>query len=274
MRISILCFLACIALGTATAQEAVYFYTRDSVKVRGDLYLSSYNRPFIILCHQDASNRTEFYTIAPRLLNLNYNCLAIDLRSGGSVGFTENETNRNALMAGHHTQPLDAGNDVKAAIEYVKHFNNQPVVLLGSSVSASLCLLTARGNPAVNAVVALSPGEFFEPRISMAAEMARIDKPVFVAATQQDYPYLKQMTSRCPAGRVTLFKPEKGRGVRGTAALSAPGATRDETWFALMMFFKEVTRDEGQGTRDKGQGTRDEGQGTRDEGQGTRDEEE
>lgn len=237
------CFLVCCASGTGKAQEAVYFYTPDSVKVRGDLYLASHKQPFIILCHQDASNRSEYYTIAPRLLNLNYNCLAIDLRAGGSVGFTENETRRNALRANRSTLPLDGITDLMAAISYVKRFNNQPVVLLGSAYSASLCILAARNNPAVRAVVALSPGEYFQPAINMAGEIARIDKPVFVTASQQDYPYLQQLTSQGNPDRITLFKPERGKGNRGTKALSVQEDTGGEYWFALMMFFKEVTRE-------------------------------
>lgn len=242
MRI-LLCFLVCCAIGTAKAQEAVYFYTPDSVKVRGDLYLSSNNRPFIILCHADGSNRSEFYTIAPRLLNLNYNCLAIDLRAGGSVGFTENETSRSAHQMNRRMLPLDAKADLMAAIGYVKRFSNQPVVLLGSCYSASLCILAARNNPGVSAVVALSPGEYFQPAINMTSEMAGIDKPVFVTASHQEYSYLQQMMSQGQPDRITLFRPEKGKGSQGAGALSPQEATNEEYWFALMMFFKGVTRE-------------------------------
>ncbi len=76
-NIIFLFFICCIS-GMVKGQEAVYFYAADSAKIRGDLYLRDYTLPFIILCHQAGSNRSEFYDIAPRLLNLNYNCLAID----------------------------------------------------------------------------------------------------------------------------------------------------------------------------------------------------
>jgi dienelactone hydrolase len=140
--------------------------------------------------------------------------------------------------------PLDAKADLVAAVNYVKRFNNQPVVLLGSCFSASLCILAAQNNPGVLAVVALSPGEYFQPAIHMSTEMARIDKPVFIAASQQEYQYLQQMSNKGQPGRITLFTPEKGKGEHGSRALSGPEATRDEYWFALMMFFKKVTSDQ------------------------------
>ena len=81
MRIYCLLHSAFAAVsGMVKGQEAVYFFADDRLKIRGDLYLRDYNLPFIILCHQAGSNRSEFYDIAPGLLNLNYNCLAVDLR--------------------------------------------------------------------------------------------------------------------------------------------------------------------------------------------------
>jgi pimeloyl-ACP methyl ester carboxylesterase len=240
MKVPALCLLLCGFLGTIKGQEAVYFYAGDSVKIRGDLYLHGYNLPFIILCHQEGSNRSEFYDIAPRLLNLNYNCLAIDLRAGGTVSFTDNETARKALSGNRPVQMIDALPDILAAIDYVKGFNPRPVILFGSSFSASLCLLAAMGNPRVLAVVAFSPGEYFQPRINMAARMGKMDKPVFVGTTQPEFEYLKKMTSGIPEEDITLFKPEKGIGIHGTRALTSGEATRDEYWFALMMFFKKL----------------------------------
>jgi pimeloyl-ACP methyl ester carboxylesterase len=173
-------------------------------------------------------------------MNLNYNCLAIDLRVGGSVGFTDNETNRNAVSQNRPIQMPDALKDLQAAISYVKRFNERPVILFGSSYSASLCLLAAVNNPAVRAVVAFSPGEYFQPRINMEEEIVKIDKPVFVSATLPEYSYLRKMTAGIPAGQLTLFKPAKGNGVHGARALTSDDATHEEYWFALMMFFKKL----------------------------------
>jgi dienelactone hydrolase len=240
MKITAFCFLLWSTWGAVKGQEAVYFTAADGLQIRGDLYLHVHSFPFIILCHQAGSNRSEFYDIAPRLLNLNYNCLAIDLRAGGSVGFTENETARKARSENLPFQPLDARADLLAAVDYVKRFNSQPVILFGSSYSASLCLLEARNNPRVQAVVAFDPGEYFQPRINMSDEIREFDKPLFITATQPEISYLQVMTRDIPPDLITLFKPEKGNGVLGTRALTADGNTRDEYWFALMMFFKKL----------------------------------
>jgi pimeloyl-ACP methyl ester carboxylesterase len=223
MRIFAIALLVLCTLGTAISQEAVYFHARDGLRVRGDLYLHNNELPFIILCHQDGSNRTEYYDIAPRLLNLNYNCLAIDLRPGGRTGHTEN-----------------ALEDILAAVSFIRTFNTHQVILFGSSFSASLCMLAAVTNPGVKAVVAFNPGEYFQPRLSFSSEVGKLDKPVFVSATQQDYDYLKNMLAGIAPEYITLFKPEKSKGTRGVKALDSSTGAYDEYWFALMMFFKKL----------------------------------
>jgi dienelactone hydrolase len=240
MRIPALLIFLLQAVSALYGQEPVYFMSDDSVKIRGDLYLQNMQQPFIILCHQDGSNRSEYYEIAPRLLNLNYNCLAVDLRYGGKSGFIQNETANQALLVKRQVRPLDAATDIRAAIRFVQSISKQPVILLGSSCSASLCLLTAAGNPSVKAVIALSPGEYFQPAMTVREEVKKIDQQVFVSATQGEYPYLQNMLAGIPADRLTLFKPEKSKGIRGTGAFCSSNAGNSEYWFALMMFFKKI----------------------------------
>jgi pimeloyl-ACP methyl ester carboxylesterase len=240
MKIAALLIFFCLTLSAVTGQEAVYFFADDGLKVRGDLYLRNNQKPFIILCHQDGSNRSEYYEIAPRLLNLNYNCLAIDLRAGGKSGFIQNETANQALIEKRTVRPLDAAADIKAAIRYVQRISKQPVILLGSSYSASLCLLAAAGNPLVKAVIALSPGEYFQPLMNVGEKVRKINQEVFVSATQSEYPYVQKMLSGMPPDRLTLFKPQKGKGIRGTGAFYSSNESNGEYWFALMMFFKKL----------------------------------
>jgi pimeloyl-ACP methyl ester carboxylesterase len=240
MRLSVFLILLCSALLAVTGQEAVYFYAEDGLKIRADLYLKDNQQPFIILCHQDGSNRSEYYDIAPRLLNLNYNCLAIDLRAGGNSGFVKNETANRALLDKRPATPLDAAADISAAIRYVQGINKLPVILLGSSYSASLCLLAASGNPLVKAVIALNPGEFFQPRRTIEKEVQHVSQQVFVSATKTEYPYLQKMLGAIPADRLVLFRPEKSNGIRGTRAFDIANESSGEYWFALMMFFKKL----------------------------------
>jgi len=224
MRIYLSLFLICCTLGRMKGQEAVHFYAADSTKIRGDLYRRDYNLPFIILCHSEGADRSEFREIAPRLLNLNYNCLAIELETGGS----------------HTYSPASAQNSLRAAIVYVRRFNNLPVILFGSSYSASLCLLEAAANPHIQAIVALSPGEYFLPKIIISDVMEKIGRPVFISGTRVEYKYLQKMAEKKPTDGVTIFQPEKEKGVHGAAALTGNDITREEYWFALLMFFKKL----------------------------------
>jgi dienelactone hydrolase len=240
MRIIALLFILFSAPGAVNGQKAVYFFSDDSIKVRGDLYLKNNKLPYIVLCHQEGSNRSEYYEVAPRLLNLNYNCLAIDLRSGGKSGFVQNETATRALSDNRTIKPLEAVADIIAAINYAQSISNQPVILLGSSCSASLCLFVAAGNDKVKAIIALSPGEYFQPLKNVAEEVRKISQQVFVTTTQAEYPYVKKMLTAIPSDKVTLFKPQKGKGIRGSGALYSSNESNAEYWFALMMFFKKL----------------------------------
>jgi pimeloyl-ACP methyl ester carboxylesterase len=220
MRIIALLLVIFSAVNAATAQEAVHFYSSDSNKVNGDLYRRNNQYPFILLCPQEGSDRREYLELAPRLLNLEYNCLAVDLRQ--------------------NSNPADAMNDICASIKYVQQLNSQPVILMGSSVSASLCLILAADNPRIKAVIALNPGEYLQPRKYLCNEVAKISQSVIAFATLQEYPYIQKMLSPIPAEHLTLFKPETNTGMRGTKAFYATSQGNDEYWFALTLFFKKL----------------------------------
>jgi hypothetical protein len=212
----LLCMYA--ACQAATCQEAVFFYAEDSTEVRGDLYIKNNALPFIILCH-DETNRNEYDDLTLRLLNLNYNCLSVIMRSEISLGSSA---------------------DIKAAIKYAQHICSKPVILLGSTYSASLCLITATQNPSVKAIIALNPGEYFLPHKTISEEVKKLNQPVFVSSTQTEFPYVQKMLAAMPSDHVTLFKPEKGKGIRGPGAFYKSNPNNGEYWFALMMFFKKI----------------------------------
>jgi pimeloyl-ACP methyl ester carboxylesterase len=224
MRIYIFLFFICCTFSRMKGQEVVYFYSSDSTKIRGELYLRDYSLPFMILCHGESGDRSEFSDIAPRLLNLNYNCLAVDLGNSGS----------------HNLSVANARASLQTAITYVRRFNSMPVILFGTSWSASLCLLEASANPTVKAIVAFSPGEYFQPGIRMSEVVEKISQPVFIGGTRTEFGYLQKMVEKHSAVELTLFQPEKGNGIRGVTALCGKDITRDEYWFALMMFFKKL----------------------------------
>jgi pimeloyl-ACP methyl ester carboxylesterase len=222
------------------AQQKVTFLAEDGLKITADLYLKDYELPFILLFHQGESSRGEYNEIAARLLKLEYNCLAVDLRSGEKMNYIANETAARAKAENIPHAYLDAIKDIKAAILYVQKFNKKPVILFGSSYSASLCLVIAPNNKNVKAVVAFSPGEFFRPELIVKDKISGLDKPVFISSSDIEYEYIEQMFSEVPDSLKFIYRPPKGKGTHGAKALWKSSDSSDECWLELMLFFKKI----------------------------------
>jgi len=99
MRIT--CIELLVAAGLAMspapghAADVISFAASDRVRVFADFYSAgSKAKPLILLFHQAGSNRGEYATIAPMLVTLGFNALAIDQRSGGNAWMRTNETVR------------------------------------------------------------------------------------------------------------------------------------------------------------------------------------
>jgi pimeloyl-ACP methyl ester carboxylesterase len=239
-RIILYFFISLFFQLVAKGQRKVSFPSADGLTVTADLYLKDPAFPFILLFHQGNCSRGEYKEIAPKLLNLNYNCLSVDLRSGGKVNFIENETCLEAAGKKIPHSMLDARTDIQAAIRYAGQFNTTPVVLFGSSYSASLSLIEANRNPHVRAVVAFSPGEFFRPGLIVKEALKDFDKRVFIAITTAEYEYVVKMLTEIPDSEKTFFTPNNAQGVSGAKALWESSAGNQEYWLALFMFFKEL----------------------------------
>jgi hypothetical protein len=222
------------------AQEKVNFFAADSLKITADLYLKDYSYPFILLFHQFDGSRGEFTEIANRLLKLNYNCVAVDLRVGEKINYVQNETAERANAKGLRNNFIDAKKDIEAAIKYVSKFNRNSVILFGSSFSASLCLITAKENNNVKAVVAFSPGEFFRPEIDVKESISGLNIPIFVSSTELEYEYILKLMSGISDEYKTIYKPKSGGGVHGAKALWKSSESSDECWLELLLFFKRI----------------------------------
>jgi pimeloyl-ACP methyl ester carboxylesterase len=239
MRLQVLIafFLAGVS---ALAQEKVSFLSGDSLRITADLYLKDQNLPFILLFHQGGSSRGEYNEIAVRLMKLEYNCLAVDLRSGGKTNYVTNETAERAFAKKIPVTYLDARKDINAAINFVRKYNNKAVVLFGSSYSASLCLIIAMDNPGVKAIVAFSPGEFFRPEIVVKEQITGLTKPVFISATKLEEEYIELMFAGISPQYKYEYKPTKGKGVHGAKTLWDENEDSDQCWLELILFFKQL----------------------------------
>ena len=221
-------------------KETVTFTSADGLQITADEYIIDQDNPYILLFHEQQSSRGEFNTIAQKLCKMDYNCLAVDLRNGGSVNFVSNETVKRCRES---RCPLGAGDvemDMLAAIEYAFKKSNQPVVLFGSCANGSLGLKIARENLSVRAVVAFSPGEYFLPEISIQDTINDMRKPTFISSSLTEIPYVKQIVSGVDEQYVTLFEPKLGEGGRGSVSLSTDNENHSEYWLALLLFFKDL----------------------------------
>jgi len=234
-------FLLSMMINNSVAQQTVTFEAKDGLTITADLYVSSTKNPYIILLHQAGYSRGEYREIAPKLVNLGYNCLAIDQRSGEEVNYIKNETAARAKEKNLPTNYLDALPDVYAAIDYVKSKSDKPIVLWGSSYSASLSLITAPEKLKVCALVVFSPGEYFEPSNFIQSKISKISVPVLALSSKSENPELVKLLSVVPKQLVTIFKPSD-EGKHGSKALWESNKSNKEYWMAVTMFFSKLKK--------------------------------
>ena len=233
-------FLFLLSSFNTVRVRTVTFPASDSLDITADEYIIGKDKPYILLFHEQGSSRGEFNTIARRLCNLDYNCLAVDLRNGGNYDYVSNETARRLRSLQLETGLKGIERDALAAIGYASEKSGLPVVLLGSGANGSLSLKIALSNQDVKAVIALSPGEYFMPGTKIQDLISPLKKPVFITSSKIEFPYVRELASGIEKDYVTLFEPKQGAGDRGTRSFSADYEYNSEYWMALMLFFKDL----------------------------------
>ena len=236
----ILLFFPIITFSQVIRKSGVSFSSEDGLLITADNYFSKRDNPYIILLHTEGSSRGEYDSIASRFLKMNYNCLSVDLRSGYRYDFTINETAMRAKEKGMNTALFESINDIKASIGYLKEISGEPVILMGSSYSATLALLIGKDNPDVKAVIAFSPGEFFLPEITLTNVLDGYYKPVFAGFSAAEYSFFTGTPELTDNENITLFKPSHGPGKRTVEALLDASENSVEYWFALLVFFRSL----------------------------------
>jgi dienelactone hydrolase len=229
---------ACKSAGSKdVAAPVVTFKAADGVTVTATLFKKADSATWIVLCHQAGYSRGEYSEIAPKLMVLGFNCMAIDARAGGEINDVENQTAASALSLGKKIEYLDAKQDIESAVNYAFGLNGKKVILFGSSYSASLSLVIATENPKVLAVVAFSPGEYFGDRLNVSQAIEHLALPTFVTSAKKEASGMTKMFHGPVTNYVTQFLPSK-EGVHGASALWSTNADNDEYWKALTVFLK------------------------------------
>ena len=183
----------------AGVKKSIVFPSLDGVNITADLYIQNTDKktPFIVLFHQAGWSRGEYDEIALKLNDLGFNCMAVDLRSGGRVNGVINLTLKDAKKKGKNTTYLGAMKDIKAALMYArKHFAKGKLIAWGSSYSAALVIkIVGDDKRLADEVISFSPGEYFTKLgkapdwIKESAKKLRV--PIFITSAKKEEPYWK-----------------------------------------------------------------------------------
>lgn len=229
---------------TAAAPRPVALKAADGVTVYGTYYPTpGHPKAILLLFHQAGSSKGEYAAIAPRLVHEGYAALAIDQRSGGGLyGPNRTATQVAGSAKGKDADYLSVLPDMEAALDWAKA-RNAPVILWGSSYSASLVfLLAASAGDRVAGVIAFSPGEYFNDKAMVERAAAKVTVPVFVdsASNADEIAEAKAIVSATASTDRQQYIPKNG--VHGSSTLNAtknPGGA-DENWQAVLSFLKRV----------------------------------
>lgn len=239
--ITLIAFALCM-LTNGFSQERVVFKAQDKVPITADLYApNAATSPMIILFHQAKYSRGEFLDIAPKLNEMGFNCLAVDLRSGDACNGVRNETHAYADSIHLKTRYTDAYNDMRMAVSYARSkYPSAKIILLGSSYSASLSLKLAADFPkGLSAVAAFSPGEYFAvygwSRDIIQISATRIKCPVFISSSASEVDDWQKIYDAIPVATKSSFVPTSD-GMHGAKALWTNFPQHKEYWTALEKF--------------------------------------
>lgn len=215
--------------------KTIEFESKDGLIITADLYLASNPKGFILLCHRSHCNRGEYRETAPKLNKLGFSCLTIDQRSGMKVFGVINETSSLAKQKGLATGYLDAKQDIEAAVDYAYELNNKkPLILFGSSYSASLALLLSAKMEKIKATIAFSPGEYLKG-IKLGNEIKSISKPTFITSAKKEINDIDKLLKFVDPKYITHFKP-KVDGFHGSKTLWESVKGYETFWEPLEQF--------------------------------------
>jgi dienelactone hydrolase len=225
----------------AQSAEPVTLTASDGVKVHGLFYEAQRPKALVLLFHQAGSSKDEYATIAPRLLKAGYSALAIDQRSGGGM-YGTNET---AKAFGGDVPYRQARPDLQAALDWAQA-KNLPIILWGSSYSSALIFPLAADDPqGIVALLAFSPGDYFDGDPPVSGAAAKLNVPVLVASTnsEQERDLADPIMAALPKNPANVrLVPEHA--VHGSSMLIAAknpdGA--EANWRSVMAFLDRVTR--------------------------------
>ena len=223
--------------------DTISFNSEDGLVVVADTYFIRLEptTPIILLFHQAGWSRGEYTDIAPKLNELGFNCIAVDLRSGGKINSVKNLTAKSAKASNLQTRYIDALPDILASIHFIRsQFPENKIILWGSSYSASLVLHVTGNHPdIVDGVLAFAPGEYFskqgKSKTWIQDSATSINVPVFITSARNEKNKWIDIYDAIQSDKKSLFIP-KTKGNHGSRALWEQFDDHNEYWDAVNQF--------------------------------------
>lgn len=219
------------------------FPAKDKVRVYADYYdHNGKSAPVILMYHGAGFNRGMFRNIAPKLVNIGYNVLAVDLRCGDKMDNIENLTHNDAVFYGKCTEFIDSILDLEASLEFTKkNLNTKTIIFWGSSYSASLGFYMETKHPNdYKALIAFSPGEYLKIDDKKIADYAKDVKiPVYITSAKNEEKNWRAIYDVL-LGKKHFFLPTSTEGLHGTIVLNPTYDGSDEYWQSIIPFLKKM----------------------------------
>jgi len=226
--------------------KKVTFKVTDKRTVYGELYEVGKDNPVILLCHQSNFNKYEYVDIAPKLNTMGFNCLAIDLTTGGDFQGAKNKTiEKTATPIDRNSMAIvdAAEEEIAAAISYLSQRYNKSITIWGSSSSATLGIFAASKNEKVNAAIAFSAFDHFrENRTSLAVLIPKLDKPLFMTSSKGEASIIKGLLEGVQLKENQVHFIPTGPGDHGSKALWNGRNDAEEYWDAIKPFLNAIKK--------------------------------
>jgi len=228
--------------GNATA-ETIFINSEDGVEIAADtyIYIVEANTPMIVLFHQAGWSRGEYLEIAPKLNQLGFNAVAVDLRSGDKVNDVPNLTAKHARQDNKPTRYIDSLPDMMATLQYINTmYSDSDIIAWGSSYSAALALHIAGENPSlVDGVLSFAPGEYFakqgKSKSWIKESASNIEVPVFITSAKNEKNNWKPIYDSIISDKKSSFLPTSN-GNHGSRALWEQFDDSTDYWQAVIEF--------------------------------------
>lgn len=231
LALSVLLFAA---LAHTPKPQVIHFDTTDGVKLEADYFEPDVKpgekAPVAILIHMYPADRKSWAPLVPLLHKAGFAVLAYDIRGHGGSAGTADKKLRERYDARDPALFAEAWRDAEAARKWLsgrKECDTSRIACIGASIGCSISLELASHEPAVKAVVCLSPGTNYFGVDSIAHIRKCGPRAILLIAPEGEYAEVESLIKasggaakgeRHPGGReyhgTNLFKSADGAKVK------------------------------------------------------------